>query len=322
MKILNLDDILPLLDNESVIDAVKKAFIAHAAGEITSPTPLHLGINKANGEYFADCHVKVAYSKSSDYFSIKTATGFYDNADKNLPVNNGMVMLLSSETGEPVAFLQDEGVLTSMRTAAAGALAASLAKLSPTQTLGIVGTGNQSELQAKWISEYLGIQSVMVYGRSRKKAVRLASKLAADISNVSVADTTKDLCSNCSIIVTTTPATKPVLMMEDIQPGTHIVAIGSDSPGKQELDSQILAHAQVIVTDDHQQCLDHGEFGVACRESVIKDDVDVPLGAMLSKTVDAGISGQDISVVDLTGLGVQDLAISSLVYERYLAKKN
>lgn len=95
-----------------------------------------------------------------------------------------------------------------------------------------------------------------------------------------------------------------------------LVAIGADSPGKQELDPHIIGRSELVITDDHQQCLDHGEFGVAHRNHLIDVRADVSMGSLLLDSTRNTISGNGISVVDLTGLGGQDLAIASLVWNK------
>ena len=310
MKIIPKEAILPLLDIPAIIGAVKQGFIAFHKGDICCPTPMQLLFHGEDGAFKADCHVKSAQGKAQEYFVIKIASGFYDNAAKGLPVNNGMVMVFSALSGEPVALLQDEGWLTAWRTAAAGALAASLREVSLDSTLGIIGTGLQAELQALFITQYLGLTRVALYGRSSQKAEHLAQTLRQKGLHVKVMASPKELCHTAAIVVTTTPSTSPVLHVNDLPKSLHLVALGSDSPGKIELDPAILGKAEAIITDDVEQCLHHGEFGAAVREGQVSPTSALPLGALLKK--ETRLKG-GISVIDLTGLGVQDLAIASWV---------
>ena len=91
--------------------------------------------------------------------------------------------------------------------------------------------------------------------------------------------------------------------------------MGSDSPGKQELDPKILGRAAKIIVDDRQQCLDHGEFGAAVRAGIVMGDAALPLGEALAQSGSILTHPNEIHVTNLTGLGAQDLAIAAQVYE-------
>ena len=121
--------------------------------------------------------------------------------------------------------------------------------------------------------------------------------------------------------MTTTPSQSPLIFAADLKPGHHIVAMGSDSPGKIELDPAVLQRADVILTDDYEQCLHHGEFGHAVRAGLIKDGKGISFGEILLNPSILRLNEKSISVVDLTGLGAQDLAISSMVYDKIRSQR-
>jgi len=315
MRIISLAEILPVLeDKAAVIEAVKTGIIQQNKGLIFQPEPVQMLFGASEERINGDCHIKTAYSNDLPFFCIKVATGFYNNPKKGLPVNNGMVVLISSGTGQPLALFQDDGHLTSIRTAAAGALAASLFQPQHPVSLGIVGTGHQAELQARWISATRQVSNIIIWGRSGQKAKQLETRLQDLDIQVTTTSTISDLCSQTEMIVTTTHATSPLIFERHIKAGHHIIAMGSDSPGKVELDPKILEQADYIITDDHTQCLHHGEFGHAVRSGLVDENKDLALGTVLENSEDLNLSEQTISVVDLTGLGAQDLAIASLVY--------
>lgn len=311
-----MNEIKPILeDKPAVLAAVKHAFIDYAQGKITLPKPVQMLFGVTEDAIAGDCHIKTASSEALPYFCIKVATGFYGNSAKGVPVNNGLVMLMSSETGQPLALFQDQGHLTSIRTAAAGALAASLLGEDNPKTLGVMGTGHQAELQARWISQSHAISNICIWGRSQARAEELKERLADIGIPVETSVSISELCAQSRIIVTTTPSISPLVFEADIQPGHHIIAMGSDSPGKTELDPEILKRADIIITDDHAQCLHHGEFGQAVKAGLIKDSKDISFGESLKNPTALALDETSLSVVDLTGLGAQDLAIASMVYD-------
>jgi len=316
MRIVSLAEIEPAVaDKATVIAAVKQGFIDHSLGKISMPWPLQMNFLESDQSLRGDCHIKCAYSDDYPFFCVKMATGVYNNESIGLPVNNGMLMLVSSDTGEPLAILQDEGHLTASRTAAAGARSVELIRGSAATRLGIIGAGHQAGLQARWISAHTNVSSIALWGRNQSSALELADRLSNLPIPIEVADTAESLCQISDVIVTTTPSTEPVLMDDMIRPGHGIVALGADSKGKIEVDPLIFKRATNIVTDDHKQCVSHGDFGHAINADYVSDSVDLLLGNCLSGSSRITHSERDVTIVDLTGLGAQDLAIATLVWK-------
>ncbi len=311
MRIIGRETIDEQLSKDAILEAVRNVFIAHERGEIQSPSPMHMTFHNDDGKLTGDCHVKAAHSSQHPVIAIKVALGFYDNPARGLPVNDGLVMLLSRETGEPKALLQDEGLLTTYRTAAAGAIAAGLVDTSADDVIGIVGTGTQAFEQAVWSAYYLGLENVMVFGRSPEKTQALVARLQSRGFSASAADNVRQLCSSCRIVITTTPATEAVVAASDVtRSDIHFVAVGADTYGKQELDTEILRRAKMIIVDDKEQCLDHGEVAAARAAGHVDARRLTGLGSVLADEL--SITG-GLTIVDLTGLGAQDLAIASLI---------
>ena len=313
MRIVPLADIQSAITAKAAIEAVKAGFIAHARGQVHCPEPVQIVFRDDQLEQHGECHVKSAIWSGRPYAAVKIASGSYRNAARGLPGAGGMIIMIATDTGLPEAILHDECWLTNVRTAAAGALAAGLKPVSNDATLGVIGTGTQAEMQATMICSHLGLGSVSVWGRSAAKAAILCEKLQAGGLAATPMETVRDACHSSAILVTTTPATKPVVHLEDVPETLHIVAVGADTPGKTELDPRILGRAHTIVTDDHRECLHHSDFGVAVRAGAVAEDSDCSFGEMLSlATPDPRMARDGISVVDLTGMGVQDLAIATM----------
>lgn len=303
MKIVNLEQIRSVFNYEYVLEAVRQAFIGHYHRRYVTPMPGQLMFDAPVG----DCHIKYGYSVDGSIYVLKIASGFYGNAALGIPVNNGLVLAFCRKTGAPLVLFQDEGWLTSWRTAAAGVLAASLATSRQPKVLGLIGAGHQAELQAMWIAKSMGIKEVRIWGRNAERALQLANKLSESGLMARVSPSTAALLHEARLVVTATPSTTPLFPADEVQPGTHIVAVGADSPGKQELDPTLFGRVQLIVTDDHEQCVDHGDLSHAINEGIIPDDIDQNLGAILENFSSFKIAEDAISIVDLTGLPAQDI---------------
>ncbi|MFF8772120.1 ornithine cyclodeaminase family protein [Kitasatospora sp. NPDC015120] len=290
---------------ELVLAAVRDALIAHARGRTTVPPPLHLQFPEAGG----DCHVKAGWVTDASDFTVKIATGFYRNPAAGLPTNHGLVCVVSARTGGIRAILDDGGLITARRTAAAGALVTHAMARPDAATLAVFGTGEQARLQVEWLARLRPLDTVLVHGRSQEKARTLCGQF--DALGLHARPAPAGEAAAADMVITTTPATAPVLRAGDIRAGAHVTGVGTDMPHKNELPPALFARAALIATDDHQQCLDHGDFGRAVRAGATADSSDTPVGLLLERPVERPDGA--ITVADLTGVGALDAALASAV---------
>lgn len=314
IPVVSLETIQTSLTESDILDAVKGALMAQARGQVNSPPPGMLQLENPSGE----CHIKYGHLEGSDSFVIKIACGFFDNPKMGLSASSGMMLVFDAKTGVPVCLLDDKGWLTNARTAAAGALAAQAGAPPDVSRVGIIGTGEQAELQAKWTCKLLGINSVSVYGRTAAHVKTYVERMAQDGYAVTIAPDVTSLMKNCNLVITTTPSTTALIMANDVQPGTHIVAMGCDNPGKQELDAALFPLASVIMVDDHDQCVHHGDLGHAVRGGLLPEDADIALGSVLSGEKPGRIADDDITIADITGIAAEDMAVAALVWSRQI----
>lgn len=312
IPLITLESIQASLTESDILDAVQGALVAQARGQVNSPPPGMLQLDDPKGE----CHIKYGHLEGSDTFVIKIACGFYENPKIGLSANNGMMLVFDAKTGAPVCILDDKGWLTNARTAAAGALAARAGAPPGVASLGIIGSGEQAELQAKWTARLLGIESVVVYGRTARHVEDYAERMARDGFSVTIAPDIASLMKRCNLVITTTPSNAALILADDVRPGTHIVAMGADNPGKQELEAALFPRAAVIMVDDHDQCVHHGDLGHAVRGGLVPEDADIDLGAVLAGDKPGRLSDDDITIVDLTGIAAEDMAVAGLVWSR------
>jgi ornithine cyclodeaminase len=305
MRILELPDIRRVLAYREIIDRMRDAVTAWSRGECDMPMPMHLEIGPVDGEV----HMKSSYRRGGKYFALKIASTFPGNLQRGLPAGNGMMLLASAETGEPVAFLADAGHLTDVRTAAVSALVArELGRRD--RVLGILGTGIQARLQAKMHAEILDLNWIYIWGRNLERAAECRRDLQAALphAEITIADSPAAVARAARLVVTATASRLPLLRACDIHPGTHISAVGSDSAGKQELDPDILRAAALLLVDSHRQCEKLGELQHATdqagRAVEIGEYCDAPVA----------VDSAAITVADFTGLGVEDLYIAEYCY--------
>jgi len=312
MKILTLEQIKAVLPSVDIIREIEAGFIAYSKGNAVVPPVGELVLTNPPGEV----HIKYGYLTDDDYYVVKIASGFYENPQLNLPSSNGLMLLFRQKTGELVAVLLDEGYLTDIRTAVAGAIAAKYLAPVNVERIGIVGTGMQAKLQLEYLAPVTNCRDVLVWGRDEKKLAAYQSVMMQQGFNVITTTKAGDVLASCNLIVTTTPAESPILnWADDVRHGVHITAMGSDTGSKQELDAMLLQNADLVVADSIAQCLERGEIHQALKANAIKKTDVVELGNIISGSVTGRTSDDEFTVADLTGVAVQDIQITKAVFE-------
>ena len=301
------------LDADAVA-CIEQGFAALATGAVVMPPVLRLDIAEHRGEV----DVKTAYVPGLDGFAIKISPGFFDNPKRGLPSLNGLMVLLSVETGLVQALLLDNGTLTDLRTAAAGAVAAKHLARPDAATAAILGAGAQARLQLAALCLVRPIRAARIWARRPEQARAAASELAAQLGiAVQAAESAEAAVRDADIIVTTTPATTPVLQANWLAPGQHVTAMGSDSEHKNELDPRIVVAARPDVADRQSQTRRLGELHHAIAAGLFPADAAFPeLGDIVAGRVSGRADAAAITVCDLTGTGVQDTAIATLAVRR------
>jgi len=311
VEVVNLKKIKSVLDIPVAIDLIEAGFVALSNGAATVPPVGYLGF----ADPPADCHIKFGHIHGDEVFVIKIATGFYDNASRGLPIGNGLIVVLSAETGEPILLLHDSGYLTNVRTAIAGCIAARYLAPKNVNCIGIIGAGTQARMQLEYLRYATDCKKVKVWSRPAEQMPDYQQDMSEYGFDVEVADSAEDLCASSRLIVTTTPATAAVIRSEWILPGTHITAMGCDSPGKQELDPKLFAIADVCAVDSMPQCVDHGDTHYAIAEKLVSEADLTELGDIISGKAKGRSGADEITIADLTGVAVQDIQIAKAIWQ-------
>ena len=304
------------LDIET-IDAIEAAFVALATKPVAMPEIMRLDIPEHRGEV----DVKTAYVPGLSGFAIKVSPGFFDNPKLGLPSVNGLMMLLSAKTGLVEALFLDNGYLTDIRTAAAGAVAARHLAREDASVAAIFGAGVQARLQLQALALVRPIRAARIWARDAAKAEQAAAELTEALGlPVTAQADPRAAVDGADVIVTTTPSETPILMADWLQPGQHVTAMGSDAEHKNEVDPQALTRADLYVADSLKQTRRLGELHHAIAAGLVSPDAVFPeLGAIVAGASQGRMSPEAITIADLTGTGVQDTAIATLAHARALA---
>jgi ornithine cyclodeaminase/alanine dehydrogenase-like protein (mu-crystallin family) len=312
MLALTRRDVLDLLTLPTCIDAVERAFRLHAEGGTLGPGVLAV---HAEGGGF---HIKAAGLRGErSWFAAKTNANFPDNPRRHgLPTIRGTVVLADATNGEPLAVM-DSGSITTLRTAAATAVAAKFLARREARTVTVVGCGAQGESQLAAVAAVLPLERAWVLDTESARAEALAARARASLGiSVEAGNDLRTALRASDVCVTCTPSRRAFVTAADVPPGAFIAAVGADNQGKQELEPTLLASATLVV-DVLAQCAEIGELqhalaaGLMTREQVHAELGDVVAGRRAGRT-----RHDEITIFDSSGTALQDVAAAVAVYER------
>ena len=307
-EILRLEDYFALVEN---------AFRLYAQDKSLSTGLLH--IDTEDGEF----HIKAGGLVSGKtYLGLKLNGGFFQNQKRfGLPNIQGIIVLCDGEDGSPLAIMESVQI-TINRTGATTAVAAKYLARPDSKTVTICGCGTQGRVQLRSLKQVLPVQKVFATDVDPEKAASFANDMAEDLElEVVAVDSVDQVIGTSDVLVTCTPSTSPLIKPDRIPDGIFIAAVGADSPDKQELDTEVLAEAKVVV-DLLDQCKNVGELHHGINAGTItEEEVHAELGQIIVGSRSGRTSDEEIIVFDATGSALQDTAGAIAVYEKALSDK-
>ena len=316
-RIMELNEIKAIIKGKEkqIISAIEKGFVDYSRGRTIVPPVGELSFEKPPG----DVHIKYGYIKGDPYYVIKIASIFYENRSAGIRPNNGMMLVFKQHTGEPSCILLDGGYLTQVRTAAAGAVAAKYLAPGNVKKIGIYGAGLQARMQLAYLKDMVSCRDVTAWGINQEELIEYQEDMAAKGYRVTTTLDPREAADDCDLIITATPSKKPIVKREFLKKGVHITAMGSDTPEKQELEPDILRMADIVAADSIPQSHQRGEIHHALDTEAIATSDLIELGQLISDKSRQRSSDDQVTIADLTGVAVQDIQISKLVYETTLS---
>jgi len=308
-KIYTLEQIKQAVETLDFSTEIEAGFVAYSNGQVIVPPVGELTFEDPPG----DTHIKYGYIKGDESFVIKIASGFYENAKFNLPTGSGLMLVFSQQTGALQTILLDEGYLTNIRTAVAGEIVARYMAPQEVTAIGVFGTGTMARMQVQFLKSVTDCRRVVVWGRSDASLAAYRDDMVREGYDVQTTRDASDVADASNLIVMTTASVTPLLQAGQVKPGTHITAMGSDTLEKQELDTQILRSADIVVVDSLSQSQERGEVYQALMSGDLKVDKVIELGGAIANGKRIRTSIDQITVADLTGVAVQDIQIAKVV---------
>ena len=305
LLMLSSSDVRQLLTEAVAEHAVRTAYILSSSKE-GSTLPLlrqSLGENSAFG-------IKGALVGKDKQLGFKAAGYWPKNRLAGMDAHQATVLLLDHDSGRPKAIM-DGNLITTMRTGAAGGVAIDALARADAQVLGVIGTGVQGLVQAQFA---LRARPAIGEIRYLERRSELEDKFLANLRGrvrLTACATADDVVNRADIVITATSSRAPLFSADAVRPGTHINAVGADTIGKRELPAALLERAKVFV-DLLSQCRTIGELQWAAHVDGV-DIGDVLRGQALGRE-----TADDITVFDMTGIGLLDLICAHAIFEAAL----
>ena len=203
----NKNQILEALKGVNLIKSIEEGFVEYSRGNSVVPPVGELLFDEPPG----DVHIKYGYIKSQDNYVVKIASGFSNNEKLGLSSSHGVMVMFDKNTGYLKCLLHDEGYLTNVRTAIAGAICAKYLAPNDVKGIGIVGNGIQARMQLEYLSDVINCKEVYILGRDRSRIERYIDDMKKFEFKMNIVDNSKELCENSNLIVTTTNANESLI---------------------------------------------------------------------------------------------------------------
>jgi alanine dehydrogenase len=315
--ILGRQDVARLLPMEDCIAAVEDAFARHARGETIAPGIL--GTSVEGGGF----HVKAGGLRgggaSRAVYAAKINANFPRNpGQRGLPTIQGVVALFDATDGRVLA-LMDSIAITSLRTAAATAVAVKY--LAPLAAgVALCGCGEQGRHHLRALACVRPLDRVWVHDIDPDRARTFATEMSASLdTDVAAVEHIINIARDTAVWITCTPSRQWFLGRDHVAPGAFVAAVGADHPDKQEIEPELLA-ASAVVADVIEQCATIGDLHHALEAGLMRrEDVRAELAHVVSTEKDVRRSADEIVIFDSTGTALQDVAAASVVYDRAIA---
>jgi alanine dehydrogenase len=315
--LLNRQDVEGLISIKEVIATVEEAYKAFNSGQVIQPAYTCIHLPPPRGEI----DFKLGYCEANEIISMKASSGGFPNnpIEHSVPSGMGTILLFDARTCALICVM-DGSLITGLRTGAAGAVSVKALARKDAKTITSIGTGNQARMQIRAIREVMTIEAIHAWDHHTASLAQYQADIEREFGiPVVMARSKQDAVEQADILVTTTRGKGSLVEAAWVRPGTHIVAIGTDTQGKQELEPDIFRNAK-IVNDSIAQCVEKGETWHPLNEKIISaDDIHAEIGEILLGKKPGRETDDEITIFDSTGMAIQDNTTSNRIYRNAIA---
>ena len=309
-ELLMLDEkaVHRLFTVETAVESQRRAFTARASGEAVLPPRLLVPGSEDSVAFCYAARLTPRSAAVSKFGSVNPR-----NAAGALPSVHALVTVLDADTGVPAAVM-DGTAVTTLRTAAASALAMDVLAAPRVRSLAVFGTGVQAEAHLRACLSVREVEHVLVVGRVHEGAREFVHAQAARYPQVDMrAVDAAEAVDRADVLALCTTSSSPVLDTNRLRPGATVLAVGSFAPDRHEFDSDVLRRARLVVDDPGSAATDCGPVVAALAAGVLRTEELIGLGEVLLGTSAGRRSATEIVVFASVGVGVQDAAAAEAI---------
>lgn len=306
MKILTADDVRAAVDMPTAIDAVRAGFVALSTGQ--ARVPLRSALETPGGVLLT----MPAHISGAPVSTVKIVSVCPDNASHALPTIFASVMVTDARTGAPLALIEGS-VLTALRTGAASGLATDLLAVPEASILAVIGAGVQARTQIEAVCAVRPITEIRVFSLSG--AEQMAGELRAQHrARIIVTPSAHAALDGAHVVVAATNSQTPVVHLDDLAPGAHVNGIGSFTPQMQEIATDVVAAATVVVDHRASVWAEAGDLIIPRDQGLISEDsIHAEIGEIAAGLKAGRRDPHAITFFKSVGNAVQDAALAQRV---------
>jgi alanine dehydrogenase len=316
--LLKKEEVNRLICINEVIDTVEEAYKAFNCDQVEQPDYVGIHLPSPRGEI----DFKLGYNKANEVISMKASSGgFIDNPTAHgVPSGMGTILLFDARSCALICVM-DGSLITGLRTGASGAVSVKALRRKNAKRITSIGTGNQARMQIRAINTIMKIEEIHAWDSNPDTLSKYKTDIESEFGiPVIMANSKKEAVEQADILITTTRGKGSLVEADWVKPGTHIVAIGTDQQGKQELDPEIFRNAKVVV-DSIAQCTEKGETWHPLNENIItKEDIHGEIGEILLSKKPGRENDEEVTIFDSTGLAIQDNTTASKIYRNAIER--
>jgi ornithine cyclodeaminase/alanine dehydrogenase-like protein (mu-crystallin family) len=305
LRILSAADLKQALPMADAIAGMKDAYAQLSMGQADVPLRARVVQPERQGVSL----FMPAYMRGSDDLAIKVVSVFPQNVQRGEPIIYGMVLVLDATNGRPQALIEG-GTLTAIRTGAGGGASADLLARRDAKVMAMLGSGVQARVGLEAVCTVRDIETVLVYSPNRAHAEQFAAEMAGQgpiPTQIEIVDSAETAVRQADIIYTATTSHRPTFDGTHIQPGTHIIGVGSFTPQMQEVDEITVQRSFVVVDGRAFAWEEAGELIVARDKGLIDEShIQAELGEIVAGVKNGRTDDEQITFFKSVGIAVQD----------------
>lgn len=313
--LLGASELESLVDRDAALEAVARAFAEIADGGAHQPGPTSMATPGDTGRFI----LMAAVSDAAGLAGVKLLADVPDNAERDLPTQRSMILIVDRADGAPVALLHGR-VPTRVRTAAASAVATRALAHDDSRSLGLLGAGALAREHVRALRTVRPFERLTVWSRSAATVARFAADVERSgdwDGEIVAASSPREVVDASDVVCTLTPSVEPILSGAWLRPGQHLNVVGArPRPDEREVDGAALARSSVWVDDRATAETKSGDLLLAVAEGALTlDDVVGTLGEVLTGRGRGRAGHDEITLFDSVGIGAQDVAVAAVLLD-------